>query len=130
MRIQDILCSPVYFIANKLTSRCRNKKEREMIFNAARKHFGKIQESEQKAQEYERIMSEKDKLYEAVEAVKIESVETKNEMTELEMYIFQLEEDNETMQSLIALVCQLRANEEWERLDDVIRILSNQYLPS
>ena len=115
-------------MANKFVTRCRSEQESKQLYASFNRHFGVVHENERKAEEYERIMSEKDKLIEAVQAVKAESVDTKNEMTELEMYIFQLEEDNETMKSLIALICQLRANEEWERLDDVIRILSNQYL--
>lgn len=128
--LKKYFCQAIFMAANRLITRCRSKEEYAKLHNSFQRHFSKIHEDENKAQEYERIMGEKDKLIEAIEVVKTESVETRHELSELEYYINQIEEENETMKSLIALICQLHLNEEWDRLDGIVKTLSNQYLPS
>jgi chromosome segregation ATPase len=128
MHILDLFCKPIFILANKIVTTCRSEQERKQLYASFSRHFGTVHENERKAQEYERIMSEKEKLFEAVNAVKTESAEMQNELSEFEQYIDRIEEENETLRSVIALICQLRFDEEFEKLDNVILMLSNQYL--
>lgn len=128
--MKRFLCDIVYFAANKLTYKCRSYEEHMKLYGSFKKHFSLVSQNESKANEYERIMSQKDQLIEAVHAVKSESIETKKEILTLEIYIENIEDENNTMRSLLALLCKYRADGNYNKIDQILESISKQYLPN
>ena len=133
---REIFCEPIYILANRIVSKCRSEKESRLLRESFAKHFKKVDEYEVKANEYERIMSKKEDLVEAVKTIKEEAVEAKSkyfeaeeELTAAEIKIQEIIEENETMKYVIAMICDFHSKEDWENLDGLIRTLSQQYLP-
>lgn len=121
-------CEVVYTIGNKIVFKCRSEQERKNLEASFDKHFKKVHEDAEKAIELERILSKKEELIEAVQTVQSENIYVKEEISELESYIMSIEDENETLKSLIALICELHSKEDWENLHGLILTLSNQYL--
>lgn len=121
-------CNLIYVYANRIVSRCRSDQERQALEKSFNKHFKKVHEDAQKALELERILSKKDELIDAVKSIQDENYYVKEEKNDLECFIAQLQEENETLNSLIALICELHAKHDWENLNALIFTLSNKYI--
>lgn len=123
-------CASIYTLANRIVSRCRSEKERKALEASFNNHFQKVHDNEAKAIELERILSKKDELVNAVKTVQNENINYKEELSELEIYLSDIEDENKTLNSLIALICELHAKREWGELNSLILSLSNKYLPN
>lgn len=130
MKLKNFICRPIYLLANIMVGKCRSDEEYEKLYASFERHFSSVNQNKLKAEQYEHIMSQKDTLYDAVKIVQSESEKNLKSSALKDEQIALLESDNKQLRYLIALVCQLKANEETEKLDGLIKMLSNQFLPN
>lgn len=133
---KDLFCAPIFILANRIVTRCRSEKERRQLEKQFNKHFESVKINKTKAEKYEHIISQKDDLITAVKTVKEESASVKEENFELENELIDMQNEYKVLsekyansQYLLAMICNLHMQERWDELDEVIKMISKQYLP-
>lgn len=128
MYLSELFCTTIFNAANKLVTRCRSNKERLALTRAFDAHFHMVHSNEAKAAEYANIISQKERLFEAVSIVKNDAAQIKSENDSLEEDIEFLRQDNDQMRSTLALICKLYDDEKWNELEVEIHRISKRYL--